>query len=129
METTIQFRHMPPSDALGRRAEKLASKLGQFHSRLLACHVVIEAPHQHHHQGQQFEVKISLEMPGDDLHISHRPGDDQAHTDAYVALRDAFDALRRLLQDRVRKMQGKVKQHSVAAVPPSHSNGEEPEQE
>jgi cold shock CspA family protein len=36
-----------------------------------------------------------------------------AHEDAHVAVRDAFDALRRRLQDHVRDSRGEVKLHAV----------------
>jgi len=34
---------------------------------------------------------------------------DQAHEDVYVAIRDAFDAAARRLEDEARKMRGNVK--------------------
>ena len=41
------------------------------------------------------------------------PDDEHAHEDVYVAIRDAFDAARRQLQDQIRTSQGKVKVHEV----------------
>ena len=43
------------------------------------------------------------------------PDDKHAHEDVYVAIRDAFDAARRQLQDQLRESQGKVKAHETPA--------------
>jgi len=43
----------------------------------------------------------------------HQGPKDHAHEDVYVALRDAFKAARRQLQDSIRKKRGKVKQHEA----------------
>ena len=42
---------------------------------------------------------------------------DHAHEDVYVAIRDAFDAAVRRLEDQARKMRGNVKTH--AGRPPA----------
>jgi cold shock CspA family protein len=43
--------------------------------------------------------------------VDRNPPADHAHEDAFVAVRDAFAAARRQLQDRHRKDQGVVKTH------------------
>ena len=43
--------------------------------------------------------------------INRDPKDHHAHEDVYVAIRDAFDAVRRKLQDYARKQRGDVKSH------------------
>jgi cold shock CspA family protein len=45
-------------------------------------------------------------MPKEDFVVTR-----EAHADLYVAIRDAFDAARRHLQDQVRKARGDVKHH------------------
>jgi ribosome-associated translation inhibitor RaiA len=37
---------------------------------------------------------------------------DQTHEDVYVAIRDAFNAAARRLEDQARKMRGNVKSHT-----------------
>jgi hypothetical protein len=44
-----------------------------------------------------------MHVPGAALVINRDPGQDQAHEDVYVAMRDAFDAAERRLEDYVRK--------------------------
>jgi cold shock CspA family protein len=58
-------------------------------------------------------VRIEIGVPGKDLIVSRHPKDKHAHEDIYVAIRDAFDAARRQLEDHVRKRAGKVKLHEV----------------
>jgi len=53
----------------------------------MSCRVVVEIPHKHHHQGKQFNVRIDIGVPGDEIVINR-----DHHEDVYVALRDAFDA-------------------------------------
>jgi cold shock CspA family protein len=40
-------------------------------------------------------------------------GAERSHEDVYVAIRDAFDTTRRLLEDHVREGRGQVKLHAV----------------
>jgi cold shock CspA family protein len=58
-----------------------------------------------------YHVRIDLTVPGDELVVSRDPGKDQAHEDVYVAIRDAFDAARRQLEDHARQQRLQVKTH------------------
>ncbi len=102
----ITFRAMQPSAALEARIRELATRLEKFSPQIIRCHVVVHAPHhQHHEQGGLFDIRIEIAVPGKDIVIADSHANDPAHTDAYVALRDAFRAARRQLQDyeRVRR--------------------------
>jgi ribosomal subunit interface protein len=109
----ITFRNMPPSDALETHIREKAAKLDEFYNEIMACHVVIEQPHSHHHQGRLFQVSIDLTLPEGELLANRSPHGHHAHEDAYVAIRDAFKSARRQLQDFVRKQRGKVKKHEL----------------
>jgi len=82
--------------------------LGQLHPNLTRCNVTIEQPHLHKHQGNAFNVRIDLNVPGDQIVVNR-----DAHEDAYVALREAFDAARRQVVRHARKKRGDVKRHSL----------------
>jgi cold shock CspA family protein len=56
-------------------------------------------------------VGIRLTLPGKELAVEH-----QAQEDLSVAIREAFDAARRQLQDYVRELRGAVKTHEAMAV-------------
>ncbi|HEX3764576.1 MAG TPA: HPF/RaiA family ribosome-associated protein [Kofleriaceae bacterium] len=102
----VRFRDMETSPALEEFVRRWAGKLGRVHERIVSCAVVIERPHQSQHHGQHIHVRISLAVPGPDIVVSHGQERDGAHEDAYVAVRDAFRAARRQLEDHVRRLRG-----------------------
>jgi ribosome-associated translation inhibitor RaiA/cold shock CspA family protein len=112
----VSFRNMDASPALEARARALATNLEKFSSQIIHCHVTIEAPHQHHHQGNLFSVHVRVTVPGREIAIHRNNPEERAHEDAYVALRDAFKAMRRNLQDYERERRGDVKTHSGPAA-------------
>ena len=105
----ITYRHMDPSPALDARIREFAGRLERFSPQVIQCCVTIDAPHRHHRQGNLFDVRIDLRVPGKDIVIQRGPSADHSHEDAFVALRDAFRAARRKLQDYERERYGKVK--------------------
>ena len=110
----ITFRHMEPSPALEERIRAKAEKLDHFYQHVMACHVVVEAPHEHRHQGNLFHVRIDLTVPGGELLVSRgHHHQSHAHEDVYVALRDAFDTARRQLEEYSRQQRGDIKAHSL----------------
>jgi len=107
----ISFRNMEPSAAVEAKVRERAAKLDRFFDRITSCRVVVEAPHQHHHQGKLFHVRIDLSVPGGELLVNRDPAKQHAHEDVYVAIRDAFDAARRRLDQYVAQRHGSVKTH------------------
>jgi ribosome-associated translation inhibitor RaiA len=117
MQTPLQitFRNMEHSDAVEARVRELAEKLDHYFDRITACHVVIEAPHRHHHKGKLYQVNITLAVPGSEIAIGHSGRKNHAHEDVYVADSDSFKAAKRQLEDYVRKSRGDVKTHAAPA--------------
>lgn len=99
----ITFKELGKSDALEARIQEWVEKLERVYDRIVRCEVMVETPHRHHRNGRQYHVRVRLTVPGGEIVASHDPGPDEAHEDAYVALRDAFTAVRRQLEDHVRK--------------------------
>lgn len=112
----ITFRNVEPSEAIEARIRKEAKRLERFYDRIMGCRVVVELPHKHHHKGNLYHVRIDLTVPGGELVVNREPAQHQAYRDLYVAIRDAFDAVQRQLEDYVRRQRGDVKTHEV----PSH---------
>jgi len=108
----ITFRNMEPSEALETAVHEKLAKLEEYYDQITACRVTIEEPHRRHHQGKLYSVHISISLPQGDVVVSHDPQDNHAHEDAYVALRDAFNAAYRQLEDYQRRQRGDVKEHS-----------------
>lgn len=112
----ITFRGVSPSPAVEARVREKIAELEHFFDRLIGCHVVIELPEHRSRQGNLFEVRIELSVPGGPpIVVGRRHHDKQQHEDVYVAIRDAFKAARRQLQDHARKLRGEVKAHVVPA--------------
>ena len=107
----ITFRNMDHSDFLEKAIREKAEKLDQYFSHIMSCRVVMESRHQHHHQGHLFEVHIDITVPGKEIAVSREAGLNHAHEDAYVAIRDAFNAAQRQLQDYSARIQRQVKTH------------------
>lgn len=112
----VTFRDMDSTPALEEFVRHWASKLEHVYDRIERCHVLVERPHQHHHQGQRVHVRVTLAVPGPDIVVSHDHSLDGSHEDVYVAIRDAFHAARRQLEDHVRRQRQDVKAH----VGPEH---------
>lgn len=102
----ITIRDMDHSEALDTHIREKANKLEEFFRDITSCHVVVEVPHKHHQQGKQFNVRIDIGVPGKELVVNR----DHAE-DVYVALRDAFNAAKRQLENYARKLRGDVKTH------------------
>lgn len=102
----ITIRDMEHSDALEAHIRDKAQKLDEFFDHIMSCRVVVETPHKHHHQGKQFNVRIDIGVPGNEIVVNR-----DHHEDVYVALRDAFDAAKRQLEDYARKIRGDIKTH------------------
>lgn len=111
----ITFRDMPHSETVEADIRERAEKLDQFYDSIMSCRVMVEAPHGHHHQGNLYHIRIDLTVPGKELVVNRAPSKHHAHEDIYVSIRDAFDAMRRQLQDFKRQQEGHVKQHDIPA--------------
>jgi ribosomal subunit interface protein len=98
----ITFRGVEHSDAVEARIREKAAKLEQFCDSLTSCRVAVEAEHHHQHQGNLYKVRIDISVPNKHIVVSKDHHDKQAHEDVYVALRDAFAAATRQLEEYVR---------------------------
>ena len=107
----IVFRGIPQSEAVEAKIREKVEKLDKFHPHIMSCRVAVEAEHKHHHQGNQYHIRIDITTPRKELVVSREHHDQQAYEDIYVALRDAFNAAKRQLEDYARLDRGEVKIH------------------
>ncbi len=94
----INWNNMDPIPHISKRINDRVQRLEQFFGRITRCRVAVKAPHQRRRQGNQYEIRVVVTTPGGDLSINRRPGDDHAHFDLKVSIRDAFDAMERQLR-------------------------------
>lgn len=106
----VTFRDMVPLPSLEGEIRAHAAKLERFVPDLMSCNVVVEASANRHRQGHVYAVKIDVRVPGTEVFAGER----QAHEEIGVAMREAFDAMARRLEDYARKRRGQVKQHAGA---------------
>jgi ribosome-associated translation inhibitor RaiA/cold shock CspA family protein len=112
----ITFHRMQPSAAIESRIREKAAKLERFYDRIMHCHVVVEAPHSHHHKGKLYHVSITIKVPQSQVVVNRDQHDNHAHEDLFVVIRDSFAAAQRKLEDFSRQQRGQIKSHEA---PPS----------
>jgi cold shock CspA family protein/ribosome-associated translation inhibitor RaiA len=131
----VTFRNVQSSEAVEARIREEAAKLDKFYDRIMSCRVTVEAVHHRLDRGNPYHITIDLTVPGAELVVKQEPSlhkptqqiDEEripkdvlvegSHQDMYVAIRDAFDEMRRELEDYVRRQRGDVKHHE----PPPHA--------
>ena len=111
----LTFHGFQPSEAVEARIRQRAEKLFRRHARITECRVVVEAPHRHHRHGKLYQLRIDLVVPGGELVINSAAHDKHAHEDVYVAIRDAFDAMDRKLEQFVSRRKNEIKAHEAPA--------------
>lgn len=102
----IRFLGLEPSEAVESAVRTKAEKLEQFCPDLMSCRVSIEQEAKHQHQGRPFAVRIDVTRTGRELSV-----DRVRDEDVYVALREAFDAMRRQVEGSLERTRGDEKLH------------------
>lgn len=105
----LQFREIERNERIYNSVWDHADKLERIYDRIVSCEVVVSAPHRHKKNGLIYHIQIRLYVPGEDIFINSEPEKDGAHKNVYVAIRDAFDAAQRKLEDLVRRERAFVK--------------------
>lgn len=108
----ISFRGIPRWEKAEAEVRARAAELERF-DRITSCRVLIEAPHRRQQKGQHYHVRIDLTVPGREIVVKRDPTQPRSHEDPYLAIRDAFRAARRQVQDYVRERRGLVKTHEA----------------
>ncbi|WP_157730593.1 HPF/RaiA family ribosome-associated protein [Variovorax sp. HW608] len=112
----IQFDGIPRSQAAEEFVRSRVSQLERHFADLMGCRVTLSKESRHGQPGGFFSARVAVTLPGRELTVSH------AHEeDAHIALRDAFDAIRRRLEDGQQIRRGEVKHHAAVA----HRDGED----
>ena len=108
----VSFDDLPVDESVRDAVLDHVSQLERLSDRITGCHVVIAQPHRHHREGRLYSVRVDLVVPGGEIVVNRDHHLDHAHEDVYVAVRDAFLAARRRLEDHVRRMRGAEKAHA-----------------
>lgn len=107
MEVPLQitFHGIDHSDAVEERIRTKVSRLETLFDRIISCRVVITTHHRNtsnaHRKGEPYHISIILKVPGDELVVKRDPKETHVNEDIVVALRDAFGAMERQVQEYV----------------------------
>jgi cold shock CspA family protein/ribosome-associated translation inhibitor RaiA len=111
----VTFHGLAHSETIERRIREKAAQLTRAHSDIISWRATVDAPHQHHHRGQLYSVRLDIRVPAAEIVVNRGHHRDHAHEDVYVAIRDAFDAADRRLGEHAQQRRGEVKSHGAPA--------------
>jgi cold shock CspA family protein/ribosome-associated translation inhibitor RaiA len=111
----ISFDDLDHSPAVEAAIREKAAALERFHDRIVRVRVVVKTRGRHNHKGKLYDVRVAIATPGKDIVVDRAGPKTHAHEDVYVAIRDAFAAAVRQLEDHARLLRREVKTHAVPA--------------
>lgn len=109
----IAFRHMEPSAPVEARVREHVVRLERFYGGITVHHVAVERSPAFRLKDALFDVQIDLTVAGREISVRSDCTARESHKDVNVALRDAFDGVRRSLRDHDLKFQVDVKRHEL----------------
>jgi len=112
-DVTIRFEGLPVSDALRGDILRHTHKLWQVAPQLQSCDVAVRRAEHRHQHGNRYLVHVHAVMRGATFEAGRTSVKDHSHEDAYVAVRDAFDAMQRQVSEHVRGMREAGKRPSL----------------
>jgi cold shock CspA family protein len=101
----IESRNVVLQPGITRRIERKAAKLEQAFDRIIDCRVAVDGPGEQR-KGAEFNVRLDVSVPGNTIVV-----DRCRSTNLAVAIRQAFDAARRRLEEFARIRRNDVKRH------------------
>lgn len=99
----ISTRRIDLSPDLEADLRRRAGRLERLFDRITSCRIAVERPSYHHNEGGPYRVRLDITVPGSNL-----VADKQAE-DLNVAIRDAFQAAERQVDEFSRRVRGEVK--------------------
>ena len=77
MDTPLQisFHNLPHSQVIETAIHEAAARLEASHDRIVSCRVIVDLPHKHHKEGNPYQVRIDLKVPGAELVVKREPAD------------------------------------------------------
>ena len=94
----ITFRNAPQSQAVKDHIVEKVTKLEQFSSHIISCHVVVDHENNNHKSGTLYSTHITMNIPGKELAATH-----SSQENMYVAIKDAFNKILKQLETASQK--------------------------
>ena len=122
----VHFHGIEKSDAVEAKVRDKVAKLHRHFERMTHCRVVLEAPHRNPAKPKVYQVKIEVGIPGQrDLVITHEREGPHANDDLNLAVRDAFEAAVRRIDDVAAKITSRARvERSRRRPAPNGRDGE-----
>jgi putative sigma-54 modulation protein len=96
----IHFHGIEKSEAIEERVREKAAKLEKHCGRMTRCRVVVESPHRNPQKAKVFQIKIEISLPRrQPIVVCHEREGSHAHEELPLAIRDAFAAALRKVDD------------------------------
>ena len=96
----IHFHGIEKSEAIEERVREKVSKLAKHFGRITRCRVVLEAPHRSPQKPKVFQIKIEISLPRRrPIVVRHEREGSHANEELPLAIRDAFEAALRKIDD------------------------------
>ena len=113
MKTPLQiaFHNLPHSKVIESAIQEAADRLEDTHDRITSCRVIVDQPHRHHKEGNLFQVRIDLKMPGAELVVKREHAGSLAYGDLSLVIQDAFEEMQGQIEEFVNRRRGFVKTH------------------
>jgi cold shock CspA family protein/ribosome-associated translation inhibitor RaiA len=107
----ISFHNTDPVPGIEELIRTRVVQLDRYCDHIMSCRVVVDVPHKHHHTGNLYQVRLDITVPGHEIAVSREAGQHAEAKDLRVAVKDAFEAADRLLEEYVRHQRQDVKHH------------------
>lgn len=121
----ISFHGLERSEAVEARIREKFGKIEQRFDRVTHGRVVMSAPARRAPLPKLFHVRIEIGVPGHaPIVVKHEPDDANAHTDPMLALRDAFAAAMRQVEDLVGRMDKPARREQARRKPAKNGAAE-----
>ena len=98
----LSTRRITLSPALEAELRKRATKLERHYDRITSCRIAVERSN-HHNEGGPYRVRLDITVPGSELVA------DKEAEDLGTAIREAFDAAERQVEEFASRRRGDVK--------------------
>ena len=116
----ISFHGLEKSDAVEARIREKFARIEKHFDRITHARVAIEAPRRRAPLPKLFHVKIEIGIPGHKpVVVNNDAVGDNSHTDIMLAIKDAFIAASRQVDDIVSKMDKPAKREQSRRRPRS----------
>lgn len=106
----IAIKDIPHSEAIEARIRGKIDKLTEYFDNITSCTVVVELIKKHMHAGKLYNVEIRMTVPGRKEIIASR-NRQKNQKNLWLAIKDAYDEMKKQLKFRDQRIHGKVKTH------------------